>query len=245
MPRLVKQIISYVATAFIYVAFFNWRVSILLIAIIGLHEAGHIYTAKFFGVKTGGSYMLPFMGGVSTFKSLPTTYYHDAMISLAGPFAGLIISWVLLGLYGITYSVFWLAFCIINSIMNLFNLLPLAFLDGGRIANGLVNSINNKYNYPFTIVSNVALCLLVLKLNPFLTPLVLMFGIAAIMVARSNHLLIKQGLPPKLSSEKMSKEEFWLIVMRYVALCIVLSGTLFISMVYFPANDSLVSHLLR
>lgn len=80
---------------------------------------------------------LPFMGAVVAMKDVPKNAYVEAMIAIAGPIAGssAAVACLMGGFY--TDSVFWLALGQFGLTINLFNLLPIGSLDGGRIAGAI------------------------------------------------------------------------------------------------------------
>jgi membrane-associated protease RseP (regulator of RpoE activity) len=77
---------------------------------------------------------IPFIGGAVTLKDQPRSAYDDAIIGLAGPAAGTAASLVCLQIYKWTADPLWLLIAWLGFVLNLFNLLPIGMLDGGRIS---------------------------------------------------------------------------------------------------------------
>ena len=110
----------------------------LLVSIL-LHELGHAFAGRLFGVRTR-EIELTGLGGVARFaNSLPRSVFAKTLIYMAGPAVNLVL-WlgfdqVALAVAGLGKSV---AFWTFNSLafnnywLLLFNLLPAFPLDGGR-----------------------------------------------------------------------------------------------------------------
>jgi Zn-dependent protease len=75
---------------------------------------------------------IPFLGAVISAKSLGKDAAAEARVGLAGPILGTIATLVPLGLWLATGEDFWRALAYIGFFLNLFNLLPVVPLDGGR-----------------------------------------------------------------------------------------------------------------
>lgn len=107
-----------------------------LVALILIHEVGHAVVMRMKGLRAGMLVFIPFLGGAVTTKDLdqPRNAYDDAMIGLAGPVTGTFASLVSLQIYKWTDDPLWLAIAGAGFMINLFNLLPIGMLDGGRIS---------------------------------------------------------------------------------------------------------------
>lgn len=115
----------------------------LLFFCVILHEFGHIFAARHFGVRTPEVVLLP-IGGVSRLERIPEEPRAEFLIALAGPAVTLVIALgliVLLGglpppdaltkLEGPRALLVQLAFA--NVVLFVFNLLPAFPMDGGRV----------------------------------------------------------------------------------------------------------------
>lgn len=109
-----------------------------------LHELGHAVVAKRFGMGVDGI-TLSWMGGVTRIQGEATRPGSEFMIAGVGPFVSALFGgllWVLrVGMHGDTdnllvASISWLA--AINIVLAVFNLIPAAPLDGGRIAHSII-----------------------------------------------------------------------------------------------------------
>ncbi len=102
--------------------------------IIFIHELGHAIVIRAKGLRAGFMVFIPFIGGAVTLKDQPRSAYDDAQIGLAGPILGTAASLVALQLYKWTDQPLYLAIAAAGFMLNLFNLIPIGMLDGGRIS---------------------------------------------------------------------------------------------------------------
>lgn len=149
------QLLLFVASVFVMSIYIGWPLALMILAMIYFHEVGHQAAARYFGAQTGGIYMLPMLGGIAMINGR-LTRFEDAAVSLWGPVHGLIFCLLTLGLFWITgLPVFATAtkYC---AFINLFNLLPLGPLDGGRVLKSLAFSLHEKIG-KFTMILGIAL----------------------------------------------------------------------------------------
>ena len=117
-------------------------IALLFLCVI-LHEFGHIFAARRFGVRTPEVILLP-IGGVSRLERIPEEPRAEFVIALAGPAVTLAIALVLIAAIGglprpenlteigsLRALAGQLAFA--NLILFFFNLLPAFPMDGGRV----------------------------------------------------------------------------------------------------------------
>ncbi|MDP2560192.1 metalloprotease [Psychrobium sp. 1_MG-2023] len=123
---------------------FSIEFAIALILCLVFHEYGHIRAMKYFGLKTKGIYLIPFVGGLALSDDKINTRWQDVVISIMGPFFGLILSVVSLIGYWITDLEILAGIAVFNALLNVFNLLPVLPLDGGHILKSIAFSINSK-----------------------------------------------------------------------------------------------------
>ena len=133
----VGPLLSMGASMAAYGWLFGWKFGVGMVSLIFVHELGHGLMMRRLGVPAGPMTFIPFFGAVIEMKGRPVNSYHDALIAIAGPVLGTAATLPILA-YGITTaSQFALALSHWGCMVNLFNLLPIGMLDGGRIAGSL------------------------------------------------------------------------------------------------------------
>ncbi len=128
----------------------------LVVSVI-LHELGHAFAARAFGIPTRDITMYPF-GGVASLARLPDKPLQELIVALAGP----LVNFLLIGVFGLllwlsgapqVFSAevlltgraslpplwyFLYSLAAMNGILALFNLLPAFPMDGGRVLRALL-----------------------------------------------------------------------------------------------------------
>ena len=115
-----------------YQLIFGWLFSVGFVLLLLLHELGHVIQLRREGIKASAPMFIPFLGAVISAKSMGDDAAAEARVGLAGPVLGTIATLVPLGLWLATGDDFWRALAYIGFLINLFNLLPVVPLDGGR-----------------------------------------------------------------------------------------------------------------
>ncbi len=144
------------ASVAVYSVMFTVEFALALIGVLVFHEYGHLRAMKKFGIPTKGMYLIPFVGGLAV-GDLPKTRWQDVYISMMGPVFGLIMTLVFYIVYLATESHFAGLVASTSALLNLFNLIPVYPLDGGRVVKSLVFSGRN-YLALIALLSISALC---------------------------------------------------------------------------------------
>jgi len=112
-----------------------WGVPFALgfVLLIFVHEMGHALVMRQQGIRAGAPVFIPFVGAVIAMKSLPRNAWVEAWVGLGGPLLGSAGALVCLVVGWATGSLFWHALASTGFLINLFNLIPVHPLDGGRI----------------------------------------------------------------------------------------------------------------
>lgn len=140
--KIIKVVLAGASLA-AYSWLFSLEFALSLIACLVVHEYGHVRAMKHFGMKTKGIYLIPFMGGLALSDSKINTRWQDVVISMMGPFFGLGMSLLALVAYWVTGEIFFAGIAAFNSLLNLFNLLPVLPLDGGHVLKSISFSMNS------------------------------------------------------------------------------------------------------
>jgi Zn-dependent protease len=115
-----------------YSLWFGWWFAVGFVVLLFVHEMGHVFALRREGIKASAPMFIPFMGAVITSKSLGENALAEARVGLAGPVLGTLGAAVCLVIGELTNSDFFRALAYIGFFLNLFNLLPIVPLDGGR-----------------------------------------------------------------------------------------------------------------
>ena len=116
----------------VYWSIFGWKFALGFVLSIYIHEMGHVMALRKYNIAASAPMFIPFFGALVRMRQYPHNVGEDARVGLAGPIWGLgsaVAAWlaaIITGLpiwYAIAHTAAWL---------NLFNLLPVWQLDGGR-----------------------------------------------------------------------------------------------------------------
>ncbi|SFS85645.1 site-2 protease family protein [Marininema halotolerans] len=143
LPGLLKlgkaggTLISMLVTVGAYALIFPWSFSIGLVAMLFIHEMGHIWAARYKKLPVSAPAFIPFLGALITLKKQPQDAETEAFVALGGPLLGSLGAFVCYLLGGWTGWEVLSAIAALGFIINLFNLLPIHPLDGGRIVTAI------------------------------------------------------------------------------------------------------------
>ncbi|MBA3717551.1 MAG: site-2 protease family protein [Actinobacteria bacterium] len=119
----------------------GWWFGVGLVGLIFVHEIGHVIELRRQGIPASAPLFIPFLGAFVGMKQMPKNAWKEAQVALAGPLlgtAGAAGVWIV----GVALdSNFLKAMAFIGFLINLFNLLPIVPLDGGRAVAALHPSI--------------------------------------------------------------------------------------------------------
>jgi len=132
-----KFLFSFVAFLWLYAAIFGWRYGLGLALSILVHELGHYVDIKRRGLPAEMPVFLPGLGAYVKWNALGVTKHDRAQISLAGPLAGWAAAAFCLLVYQQTRDPVWAALARSGAVLNLFNLIPVWILDGGKAIESL------------------------------------------------------------------------------------------------------------
>ena len=134
LPKI--KVLSTSATALVSVAayslFFGWEFAVGFVVLLFVHEMGHVIALRREGIPASAPMFIPFLGAVITAKSLGENALAEARVGLAGPILGSLGALAVAVAGAITGSPLLQALAYTGFLLNLFNLLPVVPLDGGR-----------------------------------------------------------------------------------------------------------------
>jgi Zn-dependent protease len=164
-----KFLFSMFVSAAFYVWLGGWWFGIGLIVLLFVHEMGHVVEAKRQGLPVSVPIFIPFMGALITMKQMPNNAWREARLAIAGPLLGSAAA-LLLYIVALVYDSQQLkALAFLGFLINLFNLLPVIPLDGGRITAALHPAL-------WFVGFLALLALVVFRPNPILIIILLLAG---------------------------------------------------------------------
>src|SRR5579871_2617426 len=102
------------------------------VALLFVHEMGHVIALRREGIRATAPMFIPFMGAVVGARSLGDNALAEARVGLAGPVLGSLAAGAVAAAGVAAGSDFLQALGYTGMLINLFNLLPVVPLDGGR-----------------------------------------------------------------------------------------------------------------
>jgi Zn-dependent protease len=126
---LVSLLVSIGAYAVVYGPWF----AVSLVAMILVHEMGHVVEIRRQGMQATAPIFIPFLGAAIFQRSHPTDALKQAQIGIAGPIAGTLAATAALALYAATQNEVLLLAAWLGFFLNLFNLVPVWQLDGAWV----------------------------------------------------------------------------------------------------------------
>lgn len=129
----VGSLISIFISLGAYALVYGWKFAVALIYLIYIHEMGHLLAAKRKGIKTSNAIFIPFVGALISLKEEPKNANQEAYLAFGGPLLGTLAFLPAIPLFMMTENPFWLLVITLGAMINLFNLMPVHPLDGGRI----------------------------------------------------------------------------------------------------------------
>lgn len=124
---------SMLLSVLVYAFVFGWKYALGFVVLLFVHEMGHWLAARQRGLDVGAPTFIPFVGAWIELKERPHDAETEAWVGLGGPLLGSIGALAAYGLARATGADWLYAVAYGGIVLNLFNLIPLAPFDGGRI----------------------------------------------------------------------------------------------------------------
>lgn len=120
-----------------YAMNWGWPFAVGFVLLIFVHECGHLIVARQFGLRVSAPMFIPFMGAIIALKDQPKNAWVEACVGIGGPLLGAVGAALCAAVYQFTGQPIFRALAYSGFMLNLFNLMPVGFLDGGRIVTAL------------------------------------------------------------------------------------------------------------
>ncbi len=128
-----KTFLTMLISIWAYAMFWGWPFAAGFVALLFIHEMGHVIALRMMGIKATAPMFIPFMGAFIGMKEMPENAFGEAVMAYGGPLLGTLGAIGCAGAGLVTGNPFWYALAMSGFLLNLFNLLPISPLDGGRI----------------------------------------------------------------------------------------------------------------
>jgi Zn-dependent protease len=132
-----KFALSMIVSIGAYALFWGWKFAVGFVLLIAVHEIGHVVVLRAQGVEASAPMFIPFLGAFVSVRSPQRSVADEAASALAGPAVGAAGAWAVLQVSHATGSPLLQALAYTGFFLNLFNLLPMLPMDGGRVAGAL------------------------------------------------------------------------------------------------------------
>lgn len=133
LPVLLKTGGTMFLSIGLYAMKWGWWYALGFVLLIFVHECGHLVAARRVGLKVGAPVFIPFFGAIIALKEAPRNAWIEAQVGIGGPLLGTAGAAVCYALYLILGEPLFAALAFSGFFLNLFNLAPVGFLDGGRV----------------------------------------------------------------------------------------------------------------
>ena len=153
-----------------YAWFWGLPFAIGFVLLIFVHELGHVLELRRQGIPASAPLFIPFLGAVIGMKQLPDDAWKEARVALAGPILGSVGAAACWIAGEATGSELLIGLAFVGFFLNLFNLIPIVPLDGGRAAGAL-------HPVFWFVGLLMMLALVVLRPNPILILIVIIGGL--------------------------------------------------------------------
>ncbi len=173
---------------------FGWKYSVFVILALIVHEFGHLLAYRLIGQPWGRIMFLPFVGAVALPRLSFESQGQLVFAALMGPGFSVVLALACLApaLLGYVLHPYLIAMGLITALLNLFNLMPVAPLDGGIAMRSVLGRIMGDFSRVGFMLMGVGLIAIGIEMR---TAAVVVAG-AITLFLNFNARKIDQGLAP-------------------------------------------------
>jgi len=140
------------ASAATYSVLFSWKFALAIMLQLFVHEYGHVHAMRRTGMKVRGMYFIPLLGAMAVTEDQFSSRRQQVYVALNGPLWGSLLALLPVGLYLATGEPAFAAVAAWWGLINLFNLLPIAPLDGGRVMQAFAFSYSSSLGLAVSVM---------------------------------------------------------------------------------------------
>ena len=199
-----------------YTLIWGWQFAVGFVALLFVHEMGHVIQLRREGIKASAPVFIPFMGAVVWAKQLGGNALAEARVGLAGPVLGSIGAALCLPLFFLTDNNLFRALAFTGFFLNLFNLVPVVPFDGGRAMAAMVPAM-----------WFVGLAMVVAAIFIFPNPILFLFLLFGVTETWRRWKALKAGGPEQQSYYAVSRRGRVLVAIVYLGLIAALIGGMY------------------
>ncbi len=131
--KLIFSVGTMLLTIWVYAQLYGTKFAVGFVVMILIHELGHYAAARQRNLDVSLPAFIPFVGAYINLREHPHDAETEAYVAFAGPFVGTLAAFAAFWHANATGNDLWMALAYSGFMLNLFNMIPLSPLDGGRI----------------------------------------------------------------------------------------------------------------
>jgi Zn-dependent protease len=194
-----------------YATIWGFPFAVGFVVLLLVHELGHVIALRREGIRASLPMFIPFLGAVISARSLGDNAAAEARVGLAGPVLGTIGAAACILIWHATGNDIWRALAFTGFFLNLFNLLPVVPLDGGRAMAAMT-----PWMWFLGFAGIVVLAFV------FPNPIILIIAVLAAFETYKRWKLRRSGSPEQLAYYKVRPRDRILVAAVYLGLIAVL-----------------------
>lgn len=136
---LVNALITGLLTFTSFLMIWGWEFAAILIALILIHEVGHVVAMRWVGLPVRGIFFVPFLGGVAVAGAPHKSEGDRGFVALMGPGFSIVSTLVFFMIWQNTGEPLAAVLAQVSAFLNVLNLAPVKPLDGGHVLESLLS----------------------------------------------------------------------------------------------------------